>query len=346
MDPIKAHEGTGNGSPEGGKSSPAGTKKRRSAGLGILALVIIVVSGFRIGDQLELDWHQAISWIHQNQHWILLATGTVFLVTAVSMRSPARLAVCLGGAIILGLGGGQWYLRTHPVQGMTWNRGDASMIWIPPGNLTYTNQYGNVLTSGVEDGFWIDTREFSAYQPNIPWERGQRWNRFNAASGPLNNTTVYVSWIDAMNICKETTEKKWPDRYEKNGRLYRLPTTNEWIYATIYNMQKNPVTHGAIVFQDGSRTGPQPQHEAMLPEKGLQNMEGNVWEWCLDSVPCPLDSLHATDMNQRQSFRAAIGGGWNSPQELCQPDSVIALRETDLFRFVGFRMVLGKPILE
>lgn len=344
MDPIEAHDGTGNGSSEHGISSRGGSKKRKDVRVGILALVIIAVSGIRIFDQLGLDQHQVISWIHQNQHWILVAAGTVFLARAAFMRSSFRLGVWLVAFIFIGIGGGQWFLRTHPMQGMTWNRGDTSMIWVPPGSLAYTNQFGNVLTSRVEDGFWIDSMEFSAYQPDIPRDRGQRWNRNPAASRPLNSTTVYVSWVDAMNICQKTTQSEWPDTSHKNGRIYRLPTTNEWIHATIYNLQKNPAAGEAIIFQDGSRTGPKPYRDAMLPDNGLNDMEGNVWEWCLDSVPCPIDSLKARDRTQRQSFRAAIGGGWNSPLELCQPDSVIALRETDIFLFVGFRMVLGKPL--
>jgi formylglycine-generating enzyme required for sulfatase activity len=105
------------------------------------------------------------------------------------------------------------------------------------------------------------------------------------ATGPIE----YVNWFDAMEFCARLSKA--------TDRLYRLPSEAEWEYACRGGTQ-TPFAFGEtltteLANYDGNYTyadGPKGEYRkrttpiGQFPPNGfgLQDMHGNVWEWCLD----------------------------------------------------------------
>jgi formylglycine-generating enzyme required for sulfatase activity len=110
-------------------------------------------------------------------------------------------------------------------------------------------------------------------------------SRWKDAKGPVEN----VNWFDAMEFCARLSKA--------TNRLYRLPSEAEWEYACRGGTQ-TPFAFGEtltpkLANYDGNYTyavGPKGEYRerttavGQFPPNGfgLQDMHGNVWEWCLD----------------------------------------------------------------
>ena len=128
---------------------------------------------------------------------------------------------------------------------------------------------------------------------------------------------VNVSWVDAVTYCK------WLSK--KTGKLYRLPTKEEWYYAArggnkindyqqlhdLYSGSENLDNVGWYSKNSGNTTHPVAQKLANY--LGLYDMTGNVWEWCGKSVS---DQLENTPYYWPRSSCYA-GGAWYSPSSSC-----------------------------
>ncbi|HSP45822.1 MAG TPA: SUMF1/EgtB/PvdO family nonheme iron enzyme [Chthoniobacterales bacterium] len=141
-----------------------------------------------------------------------------------------------------------------------------------------------------------------------------------------DHPVVYVTSLDAINFCE------WLG--QKDGETYRLPTEAEWEYAARGNdRRKYPWgSHdrrgGFANFADASTTFAwrDPQVNDGYPETspvgafpagasffGLEDMAGNVWEWCSDfyqplGIPTDRKGLRPVPSGKRV-YR---GGSWKS----------------------------------
>ncbi len=301
--------------------------------LAIICISIILIFGVRVLSQAGVSKGQAVIFLRDNLYWICIGFGGVVILN--SFAREKKLPPAIFGLILVLTGSGLCFIQSHPVKGFSWHRKDQSMAWINPGSVTYTNSYGQIKTISIDHGFWIDSNEV------IGQARSQRdyWRapkRQTSRRSPL----VYISWQSANQNCELATKNAIAKGHLPKGYNYRLPTTNEWIYASLYDKRRSLDSFEQPIFQNGFRTRPSSVTDEDSNKGRLLHMEGNVWEWCLENVPAPLDSL-AEAPNQSE-YKAAIGGGWTSPQELCRPDSIISLNEYDAFKFVGYRMVLSK----
>jgi len=137
------------------------------------------------------------------------------------------------------------------------------------------------------------------------------------ATGPVER----VNWFDAMEFCARLSKA--------TDRLYRLPTEAEWEYACRAETQtQTPFAFGEtltpeLANYDGSETyadGPKGEWRrrttsvGQFPPNGfgLQDMHGNVWEWCLDdwydsyaNAPNHSSARFKND-NHSQSLNSAI----------------------------------------
>jgi formylglycine-generating enzyme required for sulfatase activity len=137
---------------------------------------------------------------------------------------------------------------------------------------------------------------------------------------------VYVTSFEAVRYCQ------WLG--EKDGKVYRLPTEAEWEFAARgidhrkYPWGNHDRRGGFANFADASTTFPwrDAQVDDGYPETspvgafprgasffGLDDMAGNVWEWCLDFYTplagTPKRNPRGVASGAKRIYR---GGSWKS----------------------------------
>lgn len=196
----------------------------------------------------------------------------------------------------------------------------------------------------AEDGYDSDRWWQELSDP----ERGYRPARWPIANHPRER----VSWHEAMAFCGWLTAKLRP---ELNGRVIRLPTDQEWERAArgtkgrFYAWgNKYLPGHGNTDEARLGRTsavGIYPQgmacdDPAKASAAGVEDLIGNVWEWCLNEYEHP-ERVHLGG----SASRAIRGGSWGCQRTMgacanrrhhAQPD--------DRFADLGFRVVCAAPI--
>ncbi len=166
----------------------------------------------------------------------------------------------------------------------------------------------------------ITNAQYEVFDPSHRAMRGTKG--FSKAD---DEAVIMVSWEDAMAYCGWLSGK--------TGRVFRLPTEQEWEYAcragseTPYNtgdcfpqeqwkVQKNtrdkePVALTVAQFEPNAW--------------GLYDMHGNVEEWCLNDFDA--------------STKAVRGGSHNTPVEFLRSDARAASIPQDRSVLLGFRIV-------
>jgi len=179
-----------------------------------------------------------------------------------------------------------------------------------------------------------------------------------------------VSWHRAMTFCKKLTQAEREAGRLPKGYVYRLPTEAEWEYACRagtsgpysfegpYDEAKTIKSHIAFPLGGGWTLGPVDTKSNRKPNPwGLQDMHGNVYEWCLDWYG-PYDPSATKDPPGPESGeeRVARGGclAWADPknyEEQIHPFCRSASRygfppDTDYQILLGFRVVLAPAMAE
>ena len=171
-------------------------------------------------------------------------------------------------------------------------------------------------------------------------------SRFKGADRPVER----VSWEEAIEFCRRLSRD--------TGRSYTLPSEAQWEYAcragttTPFAFGETLATelanyNGSISYANGPKglNRGQTTPVGMFPPNawGLQDMHGNVWEWCLDSMHyryegAPADGT-AWVSGGDQDQRLLRGGSWLNLPEDCR--SAYRHRYGAFFHFVnvGLRVV-------
>jgi formylglycine-generating enzyme required for sulfatase activity len=193
---------------------------------------------------------------------------------------------------------------------------------------------------------------------------GQRWQRelplnpshFSGQPDSDQRPVEQVSWHDAIEFCRRISEL--------TGDFYTLPSEAQWEYACRAGTS-TPFAFGETITPklanySGSYSyanGPKGEDRAqttpvgMFPANawGLQDMHGNVWEWCLDHwhgsyAGAPVDGSawwdglgrQEEDQNTRRLLR---GGSWYFYPRDCRSAYRGPLQPGDAYDNVGFRVV-------
>jgi formylglycine-generating enzyme required for sulfatase activity len=189
---------------------------------------------------------------------------------------------------------------------------------------------------------WVTLPEFLMAQTPITqaqwrvvavWEAkpGERWGRdlnpdpssFGKHPDSDQRPVEQVSWHDAMELCSRLSQR--------TGRHYTLPSEAQWEYAcragstTPFHFGSTITTELANYDGDGTYgDGPEGEFRqqttpvGMFPPNawGLQDMHGNVWEWCLDRwhdsyEGAPTDGSAWQEPSDRDEERRMLrGGSW------------------------------------
>ena len=244
----------------------------------------------------------------------------------------------------------------------------------------------------IDYPFWMARTEIANYQYRVlfPQHTIRKYDGF-----PLNLITqpaVQVSWHLAVKYCVMLTYQEKLKGRLPAGYVYRLPTEAEWEYAcrattetyfywgnTFEEIGKefaNVLDRHSAAYEDVAIYKESPKRDghyvtapvgSFKPNSfGLQDMSGNVWEWCWDwynpAAYRKLPSLNpvqsspvVSELTERGNFERIIkidstskvirGGGWLSPPSDCRSatrDSVVPETKDN---GIGFRVVLA-PELE
>ena len=167
---------------------------------------------------------------------------------------------------------------------------------------------------------------------------------FKGANRPVEN----VSWEEAMEFCRRLSQR--------SKLVYTLPSEAQWEYACRAGTT-TPFAFGEtltpdLVNYDGNYTygsGPKGQYRQQTTEVGsfagnawgLQDMHGNVWEWCLDPWHdsyrgAPADGSAWTAGGE--TARLLRGGSWDNHPRYCR--SAFRYSSLPVYRYglIGFRV--------
>jgi formylglycine-generating enzyme required for sulfatase activity len=174
--------------------------------------------------------------------------------------------------------------------------------------------------------------------------------RFKGTNRPLEQ----VSWEEAMEFCCRLSQR--------TKLAYTLPSESQWEYACRAGTT-SPFAFGDTLMPDLANydgnyaygSGPKGQYRRKTTEVrsfpanawGLQDMHGNVWEWCLDHwhddyLGAPSDGSAWVNGGD-PTMRLLRGGSWNYSPRYCR--SALRFRWLQFYRcnFVGFRLCRFPP---
>jgi sulfatase modifying factor 1 len=160
----------------------------------------------------------------------------------------------------------------------------------------------------ISKAFYMQTTEvtqgqWKAVMGTEPWK-----GEFPVKEGP-SYAASYVSWNDAVAYCEKLSDKE--------GKQYRLPTEAEWEYAcragteTRWSFGDDEASLGDYAWYDKNAWDIDEMYPHQVGLKkpntfGLQDMHGNVWEWCHD--------YHGKDYYKESSEKDPTGPVTGSPR--------------------------------
>jgi formylglycine-generating enzyme required for sulfatase activity len=284
--------------------------------------------------------------------------------------------------------GKRWEKKTKPIEVQAYQQKlepgvVLTMVEIPAGNFLMgsplgeegRNYYGD-LANDLKQGLGVEGRDVEAQRRiTVPAFRIGRfpitqaqWKvvaGFEKLERELNADPSYfkgperpveqVSWHDAIEFCRRLSKH--------TGRNYTLPSEAQWEYAcragttTPFHFGETLITElanydGNYIYGQGLKGTYREQttNVGSFPANawGLQDMHGNVWEWCLDRwhpslKKAPTDGSAwqepASDLaKDYQDRRLLRGGSWDSFPGICRSASRGYYRPVVQHYYVGFRV--------
>ncbi len=164
---------------------------------------------------------------------------------------------------------------------------------------------------------------------------------------------VWVSWNNAMALCRWLTEREKSAGRLPAGYEYRLPTEAEWEYACRAGTEGDHAgTLEDMAWFDQNSNGTTHEVGTKQPNAwGLHDMHGSVWEWCLDA--CEGKSSVKTDtyrdgltdpLCRAGHNRINRGGSWGMGARYCRAAARTGGGVVDSGISLGFRIALAPVI--
>ncbi len=207
------------------------------------------------------------------------------------------------------------------------------MIRVEPGSVKGTEHAWtskSYLNRGVrdvkiEEGYYLAATELTQKQWGEVMEKNP--SKFQGDDLPVER----VSWTEAMEFCKQLTEKERRAKRLPQGYRYTLPTEMQWEYACRAGSSKDiegDLQDQAWILSNSNRKPQAVAGKAPNPW-GFYDMYGNVWEWCENKV-------------ESYDYLANRGGSWASKPEDCRAGVRGWNSERDKMPTLGFRPALVK----
>jgi formylglycine-generating enzyme required for sulfatase activity len=202
----------------------------------------------------------------------------------------------------------------------------------------------------LTQGFWMGRHEVTQAEFSLVMQTNP--SRF---LGLPEQPVEQITWAEAVEFCARVTDLERQRGQLPAGYVYRLPTEAEWEYAaragstTRFSFGDDPgysdlVEHAWALRNAFFSTHPVGRR---LPSPwGLYDLYGNVAEWCSDWYgDYPGGGLTDPAGPADGDNRVIRGGSFYDDGEYCRSAYRLIDWTADRFYNVGFRVVLGRPLV-
>ena len=159
-----------------------------------------------------------------------------------------------------------------------------------------------------------------------------------------NHPIVNVKWSNARNYCN------WLRTVIKKNVM--LPTEAQWEYAAKGGEKSKKYKHSGGRklnsvgwYKKNSNNSTQPVRKKEPNALGLYDMNGNVWEWCMDWYDPNYYNKRTTNLNPQnktigdKKSKSVRGGAWDSDETTCTVTHRKGYITKSSFDDRGFRVV-------
>ncbi len=222
-----------------------------------------------------------------------------------------------------------------------------SIEWatVPKGEFTMGDDSVGVFSKAHTvylDTYKIAINEITFEQYDKFCEDTKRDKPSDWSFGRGNRPVIDVDWDDANDFCKWLSDK--------TGKTVKLPTEAQWekaargtderYYPWGNNYSSDNCNHNPSNITSG--TVPVGSFPSGVSPYGVNDMAGNVSEWCSDwygnsyYANSPRENPQGPDSG---TSKIEKGGNWRIPFKYLQSAQRRALRPSDQFYYLGFRVV-------
>ncbi len=194
-------------------------------------------------------------------------------------------------------------------------------------------------------------------------------NPSNFSSVGDNAPVEKVTWYDCISYCNKlsiqqgktpcysisgnTNPSSWTSGTivcDFTAKGYRLATEAEWEYASIGgnksagNTYSGGITVDDVAWHTNNSGGTTHMVGTKIAnELGINDMSGNVWEWCWDWYSSYTSSTQTNPTGASSgSSRVLRGGSWNSYGSVCRSSNRNYGNPVNWYSELGFRLVQGQ----
>jgi formylglycine-generating enzyme required for sulfatase activity len=293
-----------------------------------------------------------------------LQVGGAVAIGNTTDSSPPAGTIRWTGADFEGYTGANWVSLTGRASQPPTNTVTSytNLVWIPPGTFVMgspTNEVdrqpdeGPPTTVTLTRGFYIGKYEVT--QGEYLSLMNTNPSHFTAANGygdDLSRPVAMVSWNDAVSFCLFLTQREQDAGWIPATWQYRLPTEAEWEYAcragTMTRFSygddlKYALLHNYAWYVDNSGATTHPVGRKLHNPWGLDDMCGNVDEWCQDSYDTyPGGSVTDPQGDSVAGLRVYRGGSLEDSGGDCRSAKRYYHLSTFKHLKIGFRIVLAQ----
>ncbi len=199
--------------------------------------------------------------------------------------------------------------------------------------LPFLQEKGNQEEGGTT---WVNLEEsYGGVQCGIRFTE----NGFELKEGLANHPMVYISWFGATAYCAWLSAQ--------TEQEYRLASESEWEYAARGGMHKSPYLYAGSNklkevgwYEKNSHEETKRIGQKLPNALGLYDMNGNIWEWCVDEWGEDLNKIPKDGIAAKGNdyLRVVRGGAWDYDDNLCSVWNRSWNFTNDYYYYTGFRV--------